>query len=137
VVRDDRDYPLATAREVGLVNGCDRDQPAFGAEYQSHAEQPVEDGVNGEPQFASEAVYPLFVVAGSGPGLKPARESGRLQGTTVQCGESKQCQVDQLCEPESRTVPTFEQPTSSAGNTPHGCSLPQSASVDQTQFWWG
>jgi hypothetical protein len=77
-VRNGRDYPLATARQVSLVDDCDWDQLAFGAEYQNHAEQPVEDGVNRQPQITGEVVYPLLVVVESGPGLKPTRESGRL-----------------------------------------------------------
>ena len=114
---------------VGLVNDCDWDQLASGAEYQNNAEQP-EDGVNGQPQIASEAVYPLLVVAESGLSLKPTGKSGRVQGFTVQRGEREQCQIGQLCELESRTEPTLEQPTDSAGNAPHGCSLPQPASFD-------
>ena len=57
---------------------------------------------------------PLLVVAEGGLSLEPTGKSGRLQGVTVQCGESQQRQISQLGEPESGTEPTFEQPTNRA-----------------------
>ena len=68
---------------------------------------------------------------------EPTRESGRLQRITVQCGKSEQRQISQLREPESRTEPTFEQPSDSAGNAPHGCSLSQPDELGERQIQWG
>ncbi len=79
----------------------------------------------------------LLVVVESGLSLKSTRENGRLQEITRQRGESQQCQVGQLCEPESRTETTFEQPTNRAGNAPHGDSLPKPRDLGYIQIRWG
>ena len=80
---------------------------------------------------------PFLVVVEGGLCLQPTCENGRLQGITVQCGESKQCQIGQLCVSESRIEPTSEQPTNSAGNTPHDYSLSKLFDLGYTQIWWG
>jgi hypothetical protein len=103
-----RDYPLAAARQVGLVHDCDWNQLTFGAEYQDHAEQSVEGDGGKQPPIPDEPVDALLVVAESGLSLEPTGKSGRLQGFTVRRGEREQCQIGQLCEPESRTEPTAE-----------------------------
>ena len=42
-----------------------------------------------QPRIPDEPVDTLLVVAESGLSLKPTRKSGRLQGITVQRGESE------------------------------------------------
>jgi len=136
-VRNGSDQALATARQDGLLNDCDRDQLVSGTQCQKHAPQPVADEHGRQPRIPDDAVDPLLVVAEFGFSPMLTRKSGRLQGIALHRGESKQCQVGQLCEPESRTEPRFEQPKNSARNAPHDCSPPQPAGLDHTQIPWG